>query len=110
MRAVGVRKNRTMRILVVDDARAGGAAPRRVLALAGYEVECADDGEQAIEMISALVPDAVVLDIGMPGIDGLAVCRRVRLLGNRVPILMLKARVAVADRVAGLGAGPDDYL
>jgi two-component system response regulator MprA len=99
-----------MRILVVDDDRAVRDALRRVLTLAGYEVECAQDGAEAIEAVARLLPDAVVLDIGMPGIDGLEVCRRLRLLGNRVPILMLTARVEVSDRVAGLDAGADDYL
>jgi two-component system response regulator MprA len=99
-----------MRILVVDDDRAVRDALRRVLTLASYEVECAQDGDQAIDAVAQLVPDAVVLDIGMPGLDGLEVCRRLRLLGNRVPILMLTARVDVADRVAGLDAGADDYL
>jgi two-component system, OmpR family, response regulator MprA len=99
-----------MRILVVDDDRAVRDALRRVLSLASYEVECAQDGEEATERVAQLVPDAVVLDIGMPGIDGLEVCRRLRRLGNRVPILMLTARADVADRVAGLDAGADDYL
>ncbi len=99
-----------MRILVVDDDRAVRDALRRVLTLAGYEVDSADDGEEAIEAVATVAPDAVVLDIGMPRIDGLEVCRRVRMLGNRVPILILTARVEVADRVAGLDAGADDYL
>ena len=105
-----MRHNRGMKILVVDDDRAVRDALRRVLTLAGYQVEVAEDGAQAIEAVAQSVPDAVVLDIGMPGIDGLEVCERLRRLGNRVPILMLTARVEVSDRVAGLDAGADDYL
>jgi two-component system response regulator MprA len=99
-----------MRILVVDDDRALRDALRRVLTLAGYEAQTAESGEQAIELVVQAVPDAVVLDIGLPGIDGLEVCRRLRRLGNRVPILMLTARDAVSDRIDGLDAGADDYL
>jgi two-component system response regulator MprA len=99
-----------MRILVVDDDRALRDALRRVLTLAGYEAQCAADGEQAIELVVQAVPDAVMLDVGLPGIDGLEVCRRLRRLGNRVPILMLTARDAVSDRIDGLDAGADDYL
>jgi two-component system response regulator MprA len=99
-----------MRVLVVDDDRAVRDALRRALTLAGYEATSADLGSQAIELIAQAVPDAVVLDIGLPDIDGLEVCRRVRLLGNRVPILMLTARDAISDRVTGLDAGADDYL
>ncbi len=80
-----------MRVLVVDDDRALRDALRRVLTLAGYEVQGATDGEQAIELVVQAMPDAVVLDVGLPGIDGLEVCRRLRRLGNRVPILMLTA-------------------
>lgn len=85
-------------------------ALRRALTLGGYEVQTAEDGEQAIEMVAQGVPDAVVLDIGLPGIDGLEVCRRLRLLGNRVAILILTARDVVSDRIDGLDAGADDYL
>jgi two-component system response regulator MprA len=99
-----------MNLLVVDDDRAVRDALRRVLTLAGYDVQTADDGGQAIEQVVQSVPDAVVLDVGMPEIDGLEVCRRLRRLGNRVPILMLTARVEIEDRVAGLDAGADDYL
>ena len=76
-----------MRILVVDDDRAVREALRRTLTLAGHEVKAVEDGEQALEQIAQALPDAVVLDIGLPGIDGLEVCRHVRRLGNRVPIL-----------------------
>jgi two-component system response regulator MprA len=99
-----------MRVLVVDDDRAVRDALRRVLSLDGYDVQSADGGAEAIEAVAQTVPDAVVLDIGMPGLDGIEVCERVRLLGNRVPILMLTARVEISDRVAGLDAGADDYL
>jgi two-component system response regulator MprA len=99
-----------MRVLVVDDDRAVRDALRRVLTLAGYEVQGAQGGAEAIEAVVRAVPDAVVLDIGMPDVDGLEVCRRLRMLGNRVPILMLTARVEISDRVAGLDAGADDYL
>jgi two-component system response regulator MprA len=99
-----------VRILVVDDDRAVRDALRRVLTLDGHEVQTAGDGEQALELIVQAVPDAVVLDVGLPGIDGLEVCRRVRRLGNRVPILMLTARDAVADRIDGLDVGADDYM
>ena len=99
-----------MRILVVDDDRAVREALRRALTLGGYEVQLAEDGEQALELIVQAVPEAVVLDVGLPGIDGLEVCRRVRRLGNRVPILILTARDAVADRIDGLDVGADDYM
>jgi len=96
-------------ILVVDDDRALRGALRRALTLAGYEVQVAEDGEQALELLAQTEPDAVVLYVGLPGIDGLEVCRRVR-LGSRVPILILTARDAVADRIDGLDAGADDYM
>jgi two-component system response regulator MprA len=99
-----------VRILVVDDDRAVRDALRRALTLGSYEVQCAQDGEQALELVVQGVPDAVVLDVGLPGIDGLEVCRRLRLLGNRVPILILTARDAVADRIDGLDVGADDYM
>jgi two-component system, OmpR family, response regulator MprA len=99
-----------VRILVVEDDRAVREALRRALTLGGYEVQSAEDGEQAIEMVVQNIPDAVVLDIGLPGIDGLEVCRRLRLLGNRVAILILTARDVVSDRIDGLDAGADDYL
>jgi two-component system response regulator MprA len=99
-----------VRVLVVDDDRAVREALRRTLSLAGYELQLAEDGEQALEQIVQAVPEVVVLDIGLPGIDGLEVCRRVRLMGSRVPILMLTARDAVADRIDGLDVGADDYM
>jgi two-component system response regulator MprA len=99
-----------VRILVVDDDRAVREALRRTLVLGGYEVELAEDGEQTLERIAESVPDAMVLDVGLPGIDGLEVCRRVRRTGSRVPILILTARDQVADRIDGLDAGADDYM
>ncbi len=99
-----------MRILVVDDDRAVREALRRTLTLAGYEVQLAEDGEAALEQLVQAEPDAVVLDVGLPGIDGLEVCRRVRRAGSRVPILILTARDAVADRIDGLDVGADDYM
>jgi two-component system response regulator MprA len=99
-----------VKILVVDDDRAVREALRRALALAGYEVELAEDGEGALERILIAAPEAVVLDVGLPGIDGQEVCRRVRAAGSRVPILLLTARDAVEDRIAGLDVGADDYL
>jgi two-component system response regulator MprA len=99
-----------MRVLVVDDDRAVREALRRALTLGGYEVQVAEDGEQALESVVRSLPEAVVLDIGLPGIDGLELCRQVRRLGNRIPILMLTARDAVPDRVDGLDVGADDYM
>jgi two-component system, OmpR family, response regulator MprA len=100
-----------VKILVVDDERAVRDALRRALELQGYEVDLAADGEEALSRLAANGhPDAVVLDILMPGIDGLEVCRRIRRSGDSVPVLMLTARDAVGDRVEGLDAGADDYL
>ncbi|HUB36139.1 MAG TPA: response regulator transcription factor [Solirubrobacteraceae bacterium] len=99
-----------MRILVVDDDRAVREALRRALTLAGYEVQLAESGEEALDVIVRAPPDAVVLDIGLPGIDGLEVCRRLRGAGERVAVLMLTARDAVSDRIDGLDVGADDYM
>ena len=99
-----------VRVLIVDDDRALRDALRRSLVLGGYEPEPAESGEAALVAIASRAPDAVVLDIGLPDIDGLEVCRRLRGAGNRVPVLMLTARDAVADRIDGLDAGADDYL
>jgi two-component system response regulator MprA len=99
-----------VKVLVVDDDRAVREALRRTLTLADYEVAVAEDGEKALEQIVQALPDAVVLDVGLPGIDGLEVCRRVRRLGNRVPILILTARAEVDDRIDGLDVGADDYM
>jgi two-component system response regulator MprA len=99
-----------MRILIVDDDRALREALRRALGLAGYESVLAADGEEALARATSAAPDAIVLDVGLPGMDGLAVCRALRASGDRVPVLMLTARDAVADRIDGLDAGADDYL
>jgi two-component system, OmpR family, response regulator MprA len=100
-----------MKILVVDDERAVRESLRRALELQGYEVELASDGAEALARLAADgQPDAIVLDILMPGVDGLEVCRQIRRRGNSVPVLMLTARDAVGDRVEGLDAGADDYL
>jgi two-component system response regulator MprA len=99
-----------VKVLVVDDEPAVLAAVERALKLAGYEVEAAANGEQALKSVTASAPDAMVLDILMPGVDGIEVCKRVRAAGDATPILMLTARDAVNDRVDGLDAGADDYL
>ena len=99
-----------VRILIVDDDRALRDALRRALVLGGYDTVPAESGEAALAEVTSAAPDAVVLDIGLPDIDGLEVCRRLRSSGNRVPVLMLTARDAVADRIDGLDAGADDYL
>jgi len=99
-----------MRVLIVDDDRSLRDALRRTLVLGGYDTESAGDGEDALSRVELGAPDAVVLDVGLPGIDGLEVSRRLRAAGNRVPILMLTARDAIEDRIDGLDAGADDYL
>jgi two-component system, OmpR family, response regulator MprA len=99
-----------MRILIVDDDRALRDALRRALVLAGYDTVFAEDGQRALAQITTTAPDAVVLDVGLPDLDGLEVSRRTRANGNRVPILMLTARDAIGDRIEGLDAGADDYL
>jgi two-component system, OmpR family, response regulator MprA len=98
------------RILVVDDEPAVQNALSRALTLERYDVAQAEDGRQALERLGAATYDAVILDISMPYVDGLEVCRRMREGGNRTPVLMLTAREQVDDRVAGLDAGADDYL
>ena len=97
-------------VLVVDDDAPVLRMLERTLAAAGYEVATAADGGSALAAVERSVPDVVVLDVAMPGVDGLSVCRRLRARGLAVPILLLTARDAVADRVAGLDAGADDYL
>ena len=100
-----------MKILVVDDERAVRESLRRALELEGYEIELAADGREALDRLAAdLQPDALILDVLMPGVDGLEVCRRLRRAGSRLPVLMLTARDAVENRVAGLDAGADDYV
>jgi two-component system, OmpR family, response regulator MprA len=100
-----------VKILVVDDERAVRESLRRALELEGYEIELAEDGGQALERLAREdQPDAVILDVLMPGVDGLEVCRTLRSQGSRLPVLMLTARTQVEDRVEGLDAGADDYL
>jgi two-component system response regulator MprA len=100
-----------VKILVVDDERAVRESLRRALELEGYEIELAGDGGEALSTLGDdEQPDAVILDVLMPGVDGLEVCRRLRAMGNHVPVLMLTARDEVENRVAGLDAGADDYV
>jgi two-component system response regulator MprA len=100
-----------MKILVVDDERAVRESLRRALELEGYEIELAGDGSEALYRLEANgEPDAVILDVLMPGLDGLEVCKSLRRTGSRLPVLMLTARDEVEDRVAGLDAGADDYV
>jgi two-component system, OmpR family, response regulator MprA len=97
-------------VLVVDDDPPIRRMLERTLAAEGYDVRCAADGGTALAAVERAVPDLVVLDVAMPGVDGLSVARRLRAKGLGVPILMLTARDGVPDRVAGLDAGGDDYL
>ena len=99
-----------MRILVVDDEPAVRVVLERALRLEGYDVALAEDGDDALRVVARDAPELVVLDVLMPALDGIAVCRRLRRAGDRTPILMLTARDAVSDRVSGLDAGADDYL
>ena len=98
------------RVLVVDDEPAVRRALERALALGSYDVALAADGEEALDALAQAPADAVILDVAMPRLDGLEVCRRIREAGDRTPILMLTARDAIDDRVEGLDAGADDYL
>lgn len=99
-----------MRVLVVDDDAAVRNSLDRALRVNGYEVELAVDGVDALNKVASELPDAMVLDILMPNMDGLEVCRRLRAGGDQTPILMLTAQDGVTERVAGLDAGADDYL
>ena len=98
------------RLLVVDDDRAVRESLRRALTLEGYEVELAEDGADGLAQVAGAEPDAIVLDVAMPVVDGIEMCRRLRHEGSGLPILMLTARESVTERVAGLDAGADDYL
>ena len=97
-------------VLVVEDDGPIRRMLERTLAAEGYRVSSAADGGAALAAVESSVPDLVLLDVGLPGLDGLTVCRRLRAKGLALPILLLTARDAVADRVAGLDAGADDYL
>jgi two-component system response regulator MprA len=99
-----------VRVLVVDDEPAVRESIGRSLRFEGYQVDMAGDGQTALDAVRTTRPDVVVLDVMMPGVDGLEACRRLRITGDRVPVLMLTARRNVGDRVAGLDAGADDYL
>ena len=99
-----------MKVLVVDDEPAVRQALERALELDHYDVRVAEDGRTALDHLVEHQVDAIVLDVAMPGVDGLEVCRRLRSAGDRTPVLMLTARDAIDDRVAGLDAGADDYL
>jgi len=99
-----------VRILVVDDEPAVREAVDRALRLEGYDTELAANGREALDALADRAPDALVLDLLMPRVDGLEVCRRLRAAGDRTPVLVLTARDAVPDRVRGLDAGADDYL
>src|SRR3990170_2620487 len=100
----------TMGVLVVDDAPGIGDSLERALRREGYDVGLAQDGEAALRCVAERAPDAIILDVAMPKLDGLSVCRRLRSDGNHVPILVLTARHSLGDRVAGLDAGADDYV
>ncbi|MEV0844963.1 response regulator transcription factor [Streptomyces sp. NPDC049954] len=104
------REQHQQRILVVDDDPAVREALRRSLAFEGYGAEVATDGHEALAKADSYRPDLLVLDIQMPGMDGLTAARRLRASGSTTPILMLTARDTVGDRVTGLDAGADDYL
>jgi two-component system response regulator MprA len=97
-------------ILVVEDDKGVRESLSRALRYEGYEVEAAPDGIEAMQVLDKVAPDVIVLDVMMPVMDGLEVCRRIRARGNTTPILMLTARHEVTDRVAGLDAGADDYV
>jgi two-component system, OmpR family, response regulator MprA len=99
-----------MRVLVVDDELAVRNSLSRALNLERYDVDLAQDGQEALDRVAAARYDAIVLDVSMPQLDGLEACRRMRAAGDRTPVLMLTARDSVDDRVAGLDAGADDYL
>ena len=98
------------RVLVVDDEPAVRRALERALRLDSHEVALAADGEEALDALASSPADAVILDLAMPRLDGIEVCRRMRQAGDRTPILMLTARDAIDDRVQGLDVGADDYL
>ncbi len=97
-------------MLIAEDDRAVRGALVRALELEGYTVIATSDGAAALEALATTRPDVVILDVMMPNVDGLSVCRRMRSRGDHTPVLMLTARVEISDRVSGLDAGADDYL
>lgn len=97
-------------LLLAEDDQSVREALERALKFEGYDVHAVSDGAQALEALITVEPEVIVLDVNMPAVDGLTACRRIREKGLRTPVLMLTARVDVADRVAGLDAGADDYL
>src|SRR4051812_15476205 len=99
-----------MRVLVVEDELKLGSALEEGLQRAQYTVDLALDGEEALAFVDTATYDLIVLDVLLPKVNGLEVCRRIRALGRRTPILMLTARDAIPDRIAGLDSGADDYL
>ena len=99
-----------MKVLIVDDEPGVRSALERALALERHDVALAEDGQQALDLLAESAVDAIVLDVAMPRVNGLEVCRRLRAAGDRTPVLMLTARDAIDDRVDGLDAGADDYL
>lgn len=101
---------RRAQVLVVDDDAGVRRAIERALVLHGFEVEAASGGAEALRLLAARAPDVVLLDVSMPDIDGLEVCKRLRAAGDPTPVLMLTARDTIGERVAGLDAGADDYL
>jgi two-component system response regulator MprA len=100
----------TNHVVIVDDDPAIRSALGRALKMEGYDVDQYDDGASALKAVQLRAPDAIVLDLQLPDVDGLEVCRRIRHAGDTTPILMLTAREAIDDRVEGLDAGADDYL
>jgi len=100
----------TASIVIAEDDRAVRESVTRALELEGYSVTAVGDGAAALEVAAADGVDLLILDLGMPNVDGLTVCRRLRSAGSRIPILVLTARTEVSDRVSGLDAGADDYL
>lgn len=99
-----------MRVMVVDDKPALRESLERALTLEGYDVTVAVDGRAALDGVDDARPDLIILDVLMPGLDGIEVCRSLRLAGDATPVLLLTVRNQVADRVRGLDAGADDYL
>ncbi|MEV8311728.1 response regulator transcription factor [Streptomyces flavidovirens] len=110
MSATGFSEVTGAKVLVVDDDPEVRAAVEDTLTVEGHRVRGATDGQRALAAVAQWQPDAIVLDVMMPVLDGLAVCRRLRSLGDRTPVLVLTALDAVSDRVDGLDAGADDYL